>query len=71
MNLGNWKIIVNKEKDRLEYHHLNQNTDKFEIVKKIKAPLKHKLKKKVKKKNEPNTNSNTSKSKPKPKSKSN
>ena len=45
MNFGNWKIFVNKEKDRIEYKHLNPNTGKFEIVKKIKAPLKHKLKK--------------------------
>ena len=46
MNFKNWKIYVNQEKDRLEFKHLNQNTGTFDIVKKIKAPLKHNLKKK-------------------------
>ena len=44
MNFGNWKIKVN-DKDQLEFHHKNLNTNEFEIVKKYKAPIKHKLKK--------------------------
>lgn len=47
MNFGNWKIKVN-DKDQLEFHHKNLNTNEFEIVKKYKAPIKHKLKKKIK-----------------------
>ena len=44
MNFGTWKISVNK-KDQLEFYHKNLNNGEYEIVKKYKPPLKHKLKK--------------------------
>lgn len=44
MNFRKWKINVN-EKDQLIFYHKNDNTGEFEIVKKYKAPMKHKLKK--------------------------
>ena len=50
MNFGTWKVRVN-EKDHLEFWHRNPNTEQFEVVKKFKAPLKHKFKKKQKKLN--------------------
>ena len=44
MNFGTWKISVNK-KDQLEFYHKNPNNGEYEIVKKFRPPLKHKLKK--------------------------
>ena len=44
MNFGTWKININK-KEQLEFLHKNPNNGEFELVKKFKPPLKHKLKK--------------------------
>ena len=48
MNFGTWKVKVN-DKDYLEFWHKNPNNNEFEVVKTIKYPLKHKVKK-IKKK---------------------
>ena len=47
MNFGTWKVKTNS-KDYLEFLHKNPNNNEFEVVKTIKFPLKHKLKKKKK-----------------------
>ena len=49
MNFGTWKVKAN-EKDYLEFLHKNPNNGEFEVVKTIKFPLKHKIKKKKTKK---------------------